>query len=153
MRGKEFLAHLREMPLTSDHCLAKDPELALTGAEAAINSQHGIVVRDYWDVSQADVLLVNLLPSVDVGKASVGTCFELAWAYASHKPAVVAMQGEGNPTDHPFVREAAYITVPRIESAIAVVRQLLNLPPVPEDFPPLQLTEVSDTNEAPMGGY
>lgn len=133
MRGKEFLAHLKEMPLTSDHCLAKDPELALTGVEAAVSSQHGIVVRDYWDVQLADVLLVNLLPSVDVGKASVGTCFELAWAYAYHKPAVVAMQGEGSPNDHPFVREAAYVVVPRLESAIAVVRQLLNLPPVPEE--------------------
>lgn len=131
MRGKEFLARLKEMPLTSEHCLAKDPELALTGVEAAVSSQHGIVVRDRWDVQTADVLLVNLLPSVDVGKASIGTCFELAWAYVYKTPAVVVMQGEGNPNDHPFPREAAYVVVPRLESAIAVVRQLLNLPPVP----------------------
>lgn len=136
MRGKEFLARLKEMPLTSDHCLAKDPELALTGVEAAVSSQHAIVVRDHWDVQNADVLLVNLLPSVDVGKASIGTSFELSWAWKYQKPAVVAMQGEGNPNDHPFIREAAYIVVPRLESAIAVVRQLLNFPPVPVEERP-----------------
>lgn len=133
MRGKEFLANLKDIPLSSEHCLAKDPELALTGVEAAVSSQHGIAIRDHWDVKTADVLLVNLLPSVDVGKSSIGTCFELAWTYENQKPAVVAMQGEGNPNDNIFVREAAYVVVPRLESAIAVVRQLLNLPPVPEE--------------------
>lgn len=132
MRGKEFLKELkRTIPSGGDalqsHALATD------AVDAAISSQHAIVVRDHWDVKLADVLLVNMLPSLALGKASIGTSFELAWAWKYQKPAVVAMQETGNPCDHPFVREAAYIIVPSLEGAIGVVRQILNLPLQPQE--------------------
>ena len=126
MRGKEFLATLSEMPLTSAQV---DPKTEMTETEEVVSSQHPIVVRDHWDVSRCDLLFVNLLPSLTTGKASIGTCFELAWAWKYQKPAVVVMN-DGNPNDHPFVREAAYAVVPTTARAIIITRTLLDLPPL-----------------------
>jgi len=146
MRGKELLRELKCITPGGGDKVQSD-ELAVEAVAAAISSQHAIVVRDHWDVQNADVVIVNLLPSLDLGKASIGTAFELAWCWKYQKPAVVVMQDEGNPNDHPFVREAAYIVVPTLEPSIAVVRQLLNLPPVPK------LIELSGANEVATGGY
>ena len=130
MRGKAFLKELqRTIPDGGD--TVQSHELATAAVDAAVSSQHAIVVRDAWDVNMADVLLVNLLPSKGLGKASIGTSFELAWAWKAQKPAVVVMQEEGNPNSHPFIREAAYVIVPALGQAIFVIRQLLNLPPNP----------------------
>ncbi len=126
MRGKDFLHAMSEMPLTS---ASVAPNVGMSELEGVISSQHSIVVRDHWDVSRCDVLFVNLLPSLSTGKASIGTCFELAWAWKSQKPAIVVMEDEGNPNDHPFVRETAYAVVPTTAMAIAITRILLDLPP------------------------
>lgn len=127
MRGKEFLKSLQG----KKNIITSQPEqyarIAEKAVDAAVSSQHAIVVRDYWDVSQADIIIVNLLPSLEIGTPSVGTCFELAWAWKLQKPAIVAMQDEGNPNNHPFVREAAYIVQPTLEEVVAVARTLLNL--------------------------
>ncbi len=132
MRGKEFLKQLQgpEVITSQPNQYA---ELAKRAVDAAVSSQHAIVVRDHWDVQQADVIVVNLLPSLDIGTASIGTSFELAWAWMFNKPAIVAMQDEGNPNNHPFVREAAYLVLPTLEEVMYVARQLLNLPVVPEE--------------------
>ncbi len=126
MRGKEFLQAMSAMPLTSASIATN---VAMTETEEVVSSQHSIVVRDHWDVSRCDVLFVNLLPSLTTDKASIGTCFELAWAWKYQKPAVVVMN-DGNPNDHPFVREAAYAVVPTTARAIIVTRTLLDLPPL-----------------------
>lgn len=126
MRGKDFLREIDHIPEGSAKLQA--PDLAKRGIDASVSSQHAIVVRDHWDVSSADILMVNLLPAMDTGVASIGTCFELAWAWKYQKPAIVAMQEEHNPNDHPFVREAAYVVVPTLEEMNAVARTLLNLP-------------------------
>ena len=127
MRGKDFLHAMSAMPLTSANV---DDKVNMSETEAVISSQHPIVVRDHWDVSRCDVLFVNLLPSLATDKASIGTCFELAWAWKYQKPAVVVMN-DGNPNDHPFVREAAYAVVPTRARGIALTRLLLDLPPEP----------------------
>ena len=131
MRGNEFLKEIDDLGTGEDHMNVVQTA-ARDAVERAIVSQHAIVGRDIWDVKMADMLLVNLLPSIDTGIASIGTCFELAWAYMLHKPAVVAMQESGNPNSHPFPREAAYVIVDTLEEAVFVTRQLLNLPPRPK---------------------
>lgn len=125
MRGKEFLHTLSEMPMTSADVVPS----TMNNIEKVVSSQHAIVVRDHWDVERCDVLFVNLLPSLAIDKASIGTCFELAWAWKYQKPAIVIMN-EGNPNDHPFVREAAYAVVPTRARGIAITRILLDLPPL-----------------------
>lgn len=127
MRGKEFLSVMSKMPMTSANVDAT--RVDMTETEKVISTQHSIIVRDHWDVQSCDVLFVNLLPSLATGKASIGTCFELAWAWKYQKPAVVVMN-DGNPNDHPFVREAAYAVVPTRARGIALTRILLDLPPL-----------------------
>ena len=83
----------------------------------------GIMTRDYCDVKRADVLLVNLLGCDAV---SIGTVMELAWAFQMQKPAVVAMEKEGNPHDrHPMVAEAMHFRVESLAEAIESVAVIL----------------------------
>ena len=84
----------------------------------------GIMTRDFNDVQRCDVLLVNLL---DLGKPSLGTIMELAWAYALQKPAVVAIEAKGNPHDnHPMIHEAMPFRVESLDEAIDAVAIILN---------------------------
>ncbi|KKK88010.1 hypothetical protein LCGC14_2747480, partial [marine sediment metagenome] len=129
MRGKDFLREIDRIP--EGGAKLQSPDLARQGIDAAVSSQHSIVWRDHWDVSNADILIVNLLPAVATGVASIGTCFELAWAWKMQKPALVAMQ-DINPNTHPFVLEAAYIVLPTLQEVNAAARTLLNLPLVPD---------------------
>ena len=113
MRGKEFLEGQAAMPLTA-------------GDGHPIAAQHAIVIRDHHDVAQSAVIIANLLPSVEINKASIGTAFELAWAYEFKIPVVVVMK-EPNPNWHPFILEAAYVVVPDLNEAIVLALQVLNL--------------------------
>lgn len=122
MRGKQFLAKL-EGVIPEGNEAVQSHELAKEAVDAAVSSPQAIVRRDHWDVHEADILVVNLYGAKS---PSIGTMFELAWAYHTHKPAVVIMEKEGNPNDHPFVRLAAYIVVQTTDQAVAIVRQLLN---------------------------
>ena len=129
LRGKEFLQQLRKVPM--GNAPKQSGDFAHDQLDAAISSPHSIVVRDHWDVMNADLLFVNLLPSKKIGFPSIGTMFELAWAWKFNKPAVVAMQ-KGSPNDHPFVREAAYVVVPTLHQAVAAARLALDLGITPE---------------------
>ena len=63
----------------------------------------GIMARDFNDLKQSDVILVNLL---GIMKPSLGTAMELAWAYILKKPTIVVMEDNGNPHDnHPMIHE------------------------------------------------
>ena len=76
----------------------------------------GIMTRDFNDVKQADVLLVNLLGAT---KPSLGTVMELAWAFALQKPAVVVIEESGNPHDnHPMIHEAISFRVTTLDEGM-----------------------------------
>ena len=61
------------------------------------------MARDFNDLKQSDVLLINLLGTTS---PSLGTAMELAWAYILKKPTVVIMEDTGNPHDnHPMIHE------------------------------------------------
>jgi nucleoside 2-deoxyribosyltransferase len=84
----------------------------------------GIMTRDFNDVRRSDALLVNLL---GLRKLSAGTIMELGWAYAFQKPAIVAIEAEGNPHDnHPMLLEAMPFRVTTLEEAIDAVAVLHN---------------------------
>ena len=87
-------------------------------------TSRGIMARDFNDVKRCDALLVNLL---GLTKPSLGTCMELAWAYALQKPAVVVMEASGNPHDlHPMLHEAMPFRVETLEEGVDVVATVLN---------------------------
>jgi hypothetical protein len=78
--------------------------------------------RDYFDVHHADALLVNLLGAK---KVSIGTVFEMAWAYEKRIPTVVVIEGESNPHYHTFVLEAAQFPVKTLHAAAVALGHLL----------------------------
>lgn len=85
----------------------------------------GIMTRDFNDVKQADVLLVNLLYAQ---KPSLGTIMELAWAFALQKPAVVVIEAQGNPHDnHPMIHEAMPFRVTTLEEGVEAVLTILGV--------------------------
>jgi nucleoside 2-deoxyribosyltransferase len=86
-------------------------------------TSRGIMTRDFNDVKRCDAILVNLL---GLAKPSLGTIMELAWAYAFQKPAVVAIEAEGNPHDnHPMIHEAMPFRVTTLDEAIDAVAVIL----------------------------
>jgi nucleoside 2-deoxyribosyltransferase len=92
--------------------------------EGAFFTSRGIMTRDFNDVKTCNALLVNLL---GLKKPSLGTIMELGWAYALQKPAIVAIERDGNPHDnHPMIQEAMRFRVESIEEAIDAVAIVLN---------------------------
>lgn len=106
LRGKEYLADMAEMPMEADY---------------ALSTAHAITVRDRWDCTRSDAVLVNL---IGADKVSIGTVMEIAWADSVRHPSIVAME-PGNVHDHPMIREAAGIVVPTLEEALSIIVGLL----------------------------
>lgn len=85
----------------------------------------GIMTRDFNDVKQADVLLVNLLYAKT---PSLGTIMELAWAFALQKPAVVCIESSGNPHDnHPMIHEAMPFRVATLGEGLEAIAVILGI--------------------------
>lgn len=105
MRGKSFLSNQKSIKREVYEKM-KRPDL----------SDKALVNRDHADVGDAEIIIVNLLPAK---KVSIGTMFELAWAMHLRKIVVILMQ-EGNPHDHPFVRESG-VVFERLDQAIEYV--------------------------------
>ena len=84
----------------------------------------GIMTRDHTDILRADALLVNLLGA---SMPSMGTIIEMAWAYAYRKPAVVAIEANGNPHgNHPMLAAAMPFRLETLDEAIDTVAIVLN---------------------------
>ena len=113
LRGKEALG--TQSPISTDFTCYKHLGL--------FYESRAIMIRDFNDVKQADVLLVNLLGAV---KPSLGTIMELAWAYAMQKPAIVVIEESGNPHDnHPMIHEAMGFRVTSLDEGIKAVALVL----------------------------
>jgi len=78
------------------------------------STNHAIIERDRWMVSQADIVFANLLGTERV---SIGTCMELAWAHDKGKHTIVAMEKD-NIHQHGFVLEAADIIYDDVDAVI-----------------------------------
>jgi nucleoside 2-deoxyribosyltransferase len=110
LRGKKFL---------------KDETEALSAMgydENPISTPQGIVHRDRYDVETCDVMLVNLSGAKRV---SIGTMFEVAWAFILHKPIVLFMEKEGNIHHHAFVTQACSYWVYNLDYAIELTETIL----------------------------
>ncbi|KKM20325.1 hypothetical protein LCGC14_1646650 [marine sediment metagenome] len=96
-------------------------------------SQNAIIRRDYWDVTRSALILANFLhPATCPGEgceepiASIGSCFEIAWAYPLGTP-VISIVPERSPMHHVFPRAGTLEMVEDEEAAFHVARVLLNL--------------------------
>ncbi|KKM73743.1 hypothetical protein LCGC14_1407400 [marine sediment metagenome] len=87
-------------PLRGKAFLEVDGVLGNTNDSSPLESAEGIVTRDYWDVSRCDILLVNFLGAKIV---SIGSCFEIAWAFERNIPIIIVMEKSGNVHEHCFI--------------------------------------------------
>jgi nucleoside 2-deoxyribosyltransferase len=108
MRATEHLSDLQDMP-------------KWYGNSNPFTTDHSIMVRDRFDATRCDVLLVNLLGAKSV---SMGTVMEIAWADLCRTPIVCVME-EGNVHEHGMVNEAIGYRVATLEHAVQVVKAIL----------------------------
>ncbi len=108
-------------PMLGKMELRTEVEFKPGGYEHPIANDHAIFLRDYWMVSQADVILADLSTSGD--RVSIGTMMEIAWASHMSKHVVLVMP-VGNVHDHAFVRQAATIRFIDIEDAYDYLKEL-----------------------------
>jgi nucleoside 2-deoxyribosyltransferase len=103
LRGKEHLAGYGVLGKQGydDH--------PLTTAQAVIK-------RDYKDVSDSHIILMNLLPG---DKVSIGTMVELGWASAQGKRIIIVLD-DSNIHNHLFVQELGQI-VSTLEEALELL--------------------------------
>lgn len=79
-----------------------------------LSCSRGIMTRDFFDCTRADILVVNLLGATIV---SIGTVMEIAWAYQNRTPTIVVMEKENNLHEHPMIWEAIGFRVESLEQA------------------------------------
>lgn len=118
MRHEGHLAELAETAMT-DEVLS---EFQKKNGNMFSHSKM-IVAKDFLDIDQSSLMLVNFLGATAVSK---GTQVEFGYAKAKGKPIITVMEQEGNPNDGPFVRELSDGIFGSLEEALIVVRSLLS---------------------------
>lgn len=102
MRGKKNL-------------VAESPDGGLTSLRL---TSRDIILRDYDDICRSDIILVHL-ETFGSPRASIGTFFELGFAWMKHKT-VIAVADPLNVTvrHHPFLAEAVAHYFTSVEDAV-----------------------------------
>lgn len=108
-------------PMTGKKYLENEKEFKSTGYVQPLSCDHAIVERDRWMTKQADVLLVNLLRCKEV---TIGTMFELAWAYDNGKHIITVMEPD-NIHRHAFVLETSHVIYETINEALDYLEKLI----------------------------
>lgn len=110
MRQEGHLAEIKEI---SGHAYDSNP----------LSTARGIFAKDCLDIDRSDVVVFNYL---DAKRPSVGSIFEMGYAYHARKPIVTVMRrGFDNPHDHLFVLESSSYIVPTVSEAAAIVNAIL----------------------------
>lgn len=107
-------------PLTAKGHLRTETTFKASDYRHPISTNRAIIGRDRWMVKQADIVYLNLSSATS---ASIGSMFELAWAYDTGKH-IIAVIPEGNIHQHAFVIQAADIVFQNEEEAIKYLADL-----------------------------
>lgn len=109
-------------PMRDKGHLAGEKNISCHGYEGIpLSSEKGILLRDFYDCTNSDAVLVNLVGAKII---SVGTVMEIAWAYQARNPLVVAME-KGNIHEHALLLPACGIIVPTLSEAVRFVISIL----------------------------
>jgi hypothetical protein len=82
--------------------------------------------RDRYDVLRSDIILSNLTDAEKINRVSIGTVFEIDWAFEHDKFNIIIMK-KSNPHWHSFVRDAASILLPDLDEALEYMKSTLNI--------------------------
>jgi len=106
MRGKHYLKDVKSIDATGNEKLG-----ILSGGPA-------IVTRDYADTTNSDLIIVNLLGAT---KVSIGTMFEVAWAYSKHIPIILVIEdGTENIHTHSMLLAMCGYKVNNLDDALII---------------------------------
>jgi nucleoside 2-deoxyribosyltransferase len=108
-------------PMRGKHYLQSLQDISATGMEkyGILSGGPAVLTRDYSDTTSADILVVNLLGAT---KVSIGTMFEVAWAYSKHIPIVLVIEkGTENVHAHSMLLTMCGYQVDNVEDAITIV--------------------------------
>ena len=109
-------------PLRGKDYLTKHGKLEGSYDEFPLSTGHGITARDRFDCMGSDIVIFNLLGAKRI---SVGTMIELGWADAARNPAILIMEKEGNPHEHPMVSNTTQFRVDNVQDAIYLTEIIL----------------------------
>jgi nucleoside 2-deoxyribosyltransferase len=107
-------------PMKGKESFRTEVKYAPQGYSNPIATDKAIVSRDHWMVKQADIVYANLIGTTN---ASIGMCFEMAWAYTNGKLVVVAIE-PGNVHEHAFVMQCAGLVFNSHEEAMENIKLL-----------------------------
>ena len=108
-------------PMTGKQHLRTEVEFKAHGYGNPTSTNHAIIERDRWMVSQSDIVYANL---TGAPCASIGTCMELAWAHDKGKHTIVVMEKD-NVHHHAFILEAADIVFETHKEATDYLENLI----------------------------
>jgi|WetSurMetagenome_2_1015567.scaffolds.fasta_scaffold00049_18 nucleoside 2-deoxyribosyltransferase len=112
-------------PMIAKGYLRTDPKyrgepLVTNGITNPVSTNHAIVERDKWMVTQSDIVLVDFSGAKIV---SIGSCMELAWASLLGKHTIVVMDAEGL-HKHAFILDCADIVFEKAGEAFEYLSKL-----------------------------
>ena len=109
-------------PMRGKNILKNEKNVKSSYEDNPLSSGKGITCRDRFDVKRADAILVNFL---DAKKVSIGSVLEFGWGDNGIKPIILVIEKEGNPHDHPMLREIAGFIVDDLDKAIELAKKIL----------------------------
>jgi nucleoside 2-deoxyribosyltransferase len=115
-------------PMRHKEYLSSEQTVADSYEKHVMSCSRGIMARDYFDSTRADILLVNLLGAARV---SIGTVMEIGFAYAKRVPIVLVIEKD-NIHRHSMLLQAAGFIVDNLEDGIATVERVM-LPKFSDD--------------------
>lgn len=114
LRDKEFLSDLQEISAHGEEYKHLSP----------LATSRGVMTRDFYDCTRADVLLVNLLGAERV---SIGTCMEIAWAFDRRIPIVCVLGADDVHGQHMMIKEAIDYPCSSLDDGIFLVRSVVGV--------------------------
>jgi nucleoside 2-deoxyribosyltransferase len=107
-------------PMRGKHYLQDCKDISATNVEGILSGGPAILTRDHSDVINSDIIIVNLLGAT---KVSIGTMFEVAWAYHEHIPVVLIIEdGVNNVHSHSMMFAMCGYKVNNLNDAVTIVR-------------------------------
>ena len=87
-----------------------------------LSTDRGLTTRDRYDCMGSDLVVFYLLGAQRI---SIGTMIEMGWCDAARKPSILVIEKEGNPHDHPMVRQTVPFRVDNLDDALKVAEIIL----------------------------
>lgn len=115
----EVLNPLRDQIDSDETTVIKD-----SSARSIFTNSKSLTRRDLNDIRNSDVVLFNFLNPKSISR---GSLIELGFAAGLQKPIVVILDKSEEMYNHAFVKELAWYSISNINTAVKVIKSILNV--------------------------